>query len=56
MKSFLGILIHNDLDISFEFKCFDCVDCLLSDLSSSDNGSAFDCVGCLSDKNSYSKN
>ena len=56
MKSFLGILIHNDLDILFGFKCFDCDDCLISDLSSSDNGSVFDCVGCLSDKNSYSKN
>ena len=55
MKPLPQILIHNGFDISFEFKCFNCVGCLILDLSSSGNGSFFNCVGCLSDKNLYQK-
>ena len=39
MKSFLEVSIHNGFDISFKFSCFNCVGCLMPDLSSSDNGS-----------------
>ena len=56
MKSSLKVSIHNGFDISFRFSCFNCVGCLIPDLSSSDSGSVFVSSGCSPGKNLYSKN